>query len=435
MLSDQTGRKLASILRSPTLAVVAAYALRMFLLWLTHHKESAPPKFQVVGLEEGRVAWSLATGKGFFGPFPGYEALTAWLAPVYPFLWAICLKLSRLNSEALILIGQTINCVFSAATCWPIYAIGKRLFGEKIGLASAWTWVFLPYAILMSLEWTWDQCIAAFLFAVIVEATFRMREPMSPLTWSGYGLLWAVAALVNPALCGLLPFLLGWLIFQRWRSGVVSPALYARTVFMFFLAVLPWSVRNYYAVDGWVFVKSDFGVAMWIGNHPASLAMDTHPMDNFSERIHLIFMGEAEFGKEQQRLAIAYVKSHPREFIKNSWSRILDIWSAKDDSLADGWVTTLHLRNQDVWLCSVFSVLSFAGVILALRTHGMESFPLVLCVFLFPIPYYVTLVEYRYRHPIDPLLTIFAVYAVSRLWRARSPRPAMESLQTLTAVR
>src|SRR5579862_158453 len=434
MLSDQARHKLGSILRSPALAVAVAYALRMFLLWFTQ-KEGAHPRLQVVGLEEGRVAWSLATGKGFFGPFPGYEAVTAWLAPGYPFVWAICLKLARLNSEALILIGQTINCVFSAATCWPIFAIGKRLFGNKVGLASAWTWALLPYAILMSLEWTWDQCMAAFLIAVIVEATFRLRDSMSPLAWSGYGMLWAVAALVNPALCGLLPFLLGWLAFQRWRSGVMTPALYARAVLLFFLAVLPWSVRNYYAVDGWVFVKSNFGVAMWVGNHPASLAIDPHPMDNFAERIHLILLGEAAFSKEQEHLAMAFIKSHPKEFIKITWNRILDTWSAKDDSLADGWIMALHLRNEDIWLCSFFSVLSFAGLLLALRAQGMEPLPLALCVFLFPLPYYISLAEMRYRHPIDPFLTISAVYAVSRLWRAISPRAAIEPLQAMTSAR
>src|SRR5580693_5200479 len=120
MLSNQTSRGLASALRSSTLAVVVAYALRMALFWLSHHKEATHPVLQVLGLEEGRVAWSLATGKGFFGPFPGYETATAWLAPVYPFLWAICLRLWHLNSEALILLSQTMNCAFSAATCWPI---------------------------------------------------------------------------------------------------------------------------------------------------------------------------------------------------------------------------------------------------------------------------------------------------------------------------
>jgi hypothetical protein len=435
MFSDPTRRKLARILRSSTLAVVVAYVLRMALLWLSHHKEAAHPMLQVLGLEEGRVAWSLATGKGFFGPFPGYEAVTAWLAPVYPFLWAICLKLWHLNSEALILLSQTMNCAFSAATCWPIFAIGKKLFGEKVGLASTWVWVFLPYAILMPLEWTWDQSLAALILALIVDATLRLRESMSPLSWSGYGLLWALAALVNPALCGLLPFLLAWLIFQRWRSGVMSPALYARVALMFVLAVLPWTIRNYYAVDGWVFVKSNFGLELWIGNHPASYTKELHPMFSFPERFRLIMEGETDYNRGKLRMAVAYIKAHPREFIKKSWSRVLDTWSARDDSWVDGWIAALDLSREDIWLCTAFSAASFAGLLLALRTCGMESLPLAMCIVVFPIPYYITHTALRYRHPIDPFLTIFAVYAISRLWRALSPRPAMETLPTMTTAR
>src|ERR1700688_3409532 len=159
-------RTLASTLRSPALAVVAAFMLRMALLWLTNRDEDAHLSFQVLGLESGRVAWSLATGRGFFGPFPGYETATAWLAPVYPFLWSLCFRLVRLNASVGILLGQTMNCAFSAATCWPIYAIAKKVFGEAIGLASAWLWVVLPYAILMPLEWTWDQSLAALVLAL-----------------------------------------------------------------------------------------------------------------------------------------------------------------------------------------------------------------------------------------------------------------------------
>ncbi len=435
MPSNQTSRGLASALRSSTLAVVVAYALRMALLWLSHHKEAAHPVLQVLGLEEGRVAWSLATGKGFFGPFPGYETATAWLAPAYPFLWAICIRLWHLNSEALILLSQTMNCAFSAATCWPIFAIGRKLFGEKVGLASAWAWVFLPYAILMPLEWTWDQSLAALILALLVDATLRLRDSMSPLAWSGYGLLWALGALVNPALCGLLPFLLGWLVFQRWRSGVISLALYARVGVMFVLAVLPWTIRNYYAVDGWVFVKSNFGLELWIGNHPASYTRELHPMFSFPERFRLIMEGEADYNRGKERLAVAYIKAHPGEFIKKSWSRILDTWSAREDSWVDGWIAALHLSREDIWLCSAFSAVSFAGLLLALRANGMNSLPLTMCLVVFPIPYYVTHTALRYRHPIDPLMTILSAYALSRLWRAMTPHPVTEHLQTMSAAR
>jgi hypothetical protein len=41
-----------------------------------------------------------------------------------------------------------------------------------------------------------------------------------------------------------------------------------------------------------------------------------------------------------------------------------------------------------------------------------------MCLLVFPIPYYITHTALRYRHPIDPFLTIFAVYAMSRLARS-----------------
>ena len=431
MISDRVRSNLGSAVRSSTMAVVVAYALRMFLLWLSHHKVAAHPEFQVLGLEEGRVTWSLASGRGFFGPFPGYETATAWLAPVYPVLWAACLRAWHLNSEAAILLSQTLNCAFSAATCWPVFAIGKRIFGEKIGLASAWAWVFLPYAILMPLEWAWDQSLAALILALVVAATLRLCTSTSGLAWSGYGLLWGLAALVNPALCTLLPFLLGWLVIVRRRFATASGTLYARVALMFVLAVLPWTIRNYYAVDGWVFVKSNFGLELWIGNHPPSYTRELHPMFSWPERLQLIMQGEPNYNRGKERMALAYIKAQPREFLKRFRDRVVDTWSARQDSRTDGWIAALGLSRANVWLCSAFSLIAFAGVLLALFADRVNSFPPAICLLVFPIPYYVTHTALRYRHPIDPLLTIFAVYAISRLWSSFASRPAAESLQTI----
>jgi 4-amino-4-deoxy-L-arabinose transferase-like glycosyltransferase len=406
----------------------------MFLMWLSHYKEGEHSMLPVTGLEEGMVALSLATGKGFFGPFPGYAAPTAWLAPGYPAMWALAIRLTHLYSGGTVLLAQTVNCAFSAATCWPIFSIGKKLFDEKVGLASCWLWVFFPFSILMSLEWTWDQCVAAFLLALIVDVTFRVRASMSPLQWSGYGLLWAAAALVNPATCALLPFLLGWLIWARWNAGVKSPALYAQAVLLFFLAVLPWSIRNYYTLHGWVFVKSNFGAALYVGNHPGSFAVDPHPMINSAVRARLISEGESQFNEEEQRLAMEYIRSHPGEFAGKTWNRILDTWLAVDDSFDDHWIASLHLMGENIFLCSVFSLLSFAGLLLALRANGIEALPLAICLILFPVPYYISLAEMRYRHPIDPLLAVLTAYAVSRAWENVTRGPIVENLQTSPTV-
>ncbi|MCU1341223.1 MAG: hypothetical protein JWN92_646 [Candidatus Acidoferrum typicum] len=421
---------LASILRSPALAVVAAYLLRMLLFWLSHHNEDfAHPKYETVGMENGLVALSLATGKGFFGPYPGYEAITAVIAPVYPFLSAIGYKIFHLDSFAGVIFCQTMNSAFSAATCWPIHAVGKKVFGEKVGLASAWLWVVLPYAVLYPLEWTWDQSLAALMLALIMWATFGLRDSASTLRWSAYGLLWGFTALVNPTTCILLPFLLGWLAFQRWRSGLPSAALVMRTVFLFVLTLLPWTIRNYYAVNGFVFVKSNFGLEFWLGNNPAVkevVSPDLHPISSYMERVQLILSGEPNYNQLKQKQAIAFIRSQPRIFLKNLFDRVLDNWAATYDSKVDPWIPLLHLSKVDVWFCSAFSVLSFAGLILALRANFLDSLPLAMSLLLFPIPYYITHTGLRYRHPIDPFMTIFTIYALFRLFSAPQKRVALD---------
>jgi 4-amino-4-deoxy-L-arabinose transferase-like glycosyltransferase len=423
-------RVLAPVLRSPMLAVAAAFALRMVLLWLSHRREDlSHPRFETVGLEAHLVAASLAAGKGFFGPYPRYQALTAWVAPVYPFLWAIGEKLFHLNFYRSTVFGQAMHCVFSAATCWPIFAIGKRVFSRSIGLASAWLWVSLPYAVLLPLEWTWDQSLSALLLASIVVMTLVLRESGSSLSMTGYGLLWAFAALTNPTLCILLPFLLGWMMVRPRQAARLSLASAAKIIFIFILALVPWTVRNYYVLDGLVFVKSNAGLEFWLGNNPAVreiYSAERHPLNDREELISLILNGEPNYNREKQRQAIAFIETHPRVFLRNVFERFEDTWSATYDSRVEPWILTLHFSRMDVWFCLVFSILSFVGMILALRANWQDVLPLAMCVLLLPMPYYLTHTALRYRHPIDPFMTIFTVYAISRC--GLSLRPLIETV-------
>jgi hypothetical protein len=45
---------------------------------------------------------------------------------------------------------------------------------------------------------------------------------------------------------------------------------------------------------------------------------------------------------------------------------------------------------------------------------------------LFPLPYYITHAEFRYRLNIDPLMTILAAYAITQLDSAMKRRAAKE---------
>jgi hypothetical protein len=235
--------------------------------------------------------------------------------------------------------------------------------------------------------------------------------------------------MVNPTICILLPFLLGWVAFRRWRSKQPSATLVVRTVFLFILTLLPWTIRNYYAVNGFVFVKSNFGLEFWLGNNPAVKEVYSpalHPMSNYAERVQLILSGEPNYNQFKQKQAIAFIRSHPRIFLKNVFDRVVDTWAATYDSRVDPWIPMLHLSKADVWFCSVFSVLSFAGLIFALPANFLDSLPLAMCLLLFPIPYYITHTGLRYRHPIDPFMTILTMYALFRFFSALQKRTVLD---------
>jgi Dolichyl-phosphate-mannose-protein mannosyltransferase len=262
----------SAILALPSFAVVVAFCVRVFLCLLSQQiKNTGHADLQIIGKEAGYVAWSLASGRGFSNPFPGYDTVTAWLAPVFPALWSIGFRMFPPNAnEGGVYFCQLMNLAFSAFTCWPIYWLGKRLFGVSVGVAASRTWVFLPLAILFPLEWAWDQSLSALLLALMLCATYKMREaPSASRAWAGYGLLWGFAALVNPTLCVLLPILLAWLVVCRWRSGVPSFRPLLKLALFLLLPILPWTARNYFSLDGFVLIKSNFGLELWLGNNAA----------------------------------------------------------------------------------------------------------------------------------------------------------------------
>ena len=74
-----------------------------------------------------------------------------------------------------------------------------------------------------------------------------------------------------------------------------------------------------------------------------------------------------------------------------------------------------------------FSFLSLAGLLglaLALRRR-VPGAGLLACAFLLlPLPYYFVTVHARFRHPLEPLITLFAVF----LFQSATPRQT-ESLK------
>jgi hypothetical protein len=409
----------SKILQSAWTIVLVALFLRLFLLWLAHHHEDpAHRRLETIGMESLMIARALVLGNGFANPFPGYEATTAWLAPAYPWLASIGVRLSNIDGYKSVLFCQVLNSIFSALTCWPIYDLGKRIFTAKTGRAAAWLWVFLPSAILMPLEWTWDQSLSALLVGCVLSATFGLRRSSAYLSWAGYGILWGAAALTNPSICVLLPFLGLWLMLDRRKNTLAWKMPLATAAIVFLLVLLPWTLRNQTQLGKYFFVKSNFGLALWLGNNPESKEIyspNQYPAVNTRELQELQALGEVGYMKLKQREAVNFIRANPGSFISRCYYRFVDTWTGNYDSTLDPYIRKMQLRLPYIEYLTLFSALAFAGLGIALLTVAWDALPLAFCVVLFPIPYYLTTSELRYRHPIDPVLVILALVCLERL--------------------
>jgi len=410
----------SAFLHSPSAAVLAAFLVRFLAIWFSRMHEDVPHRhFATVGMEAVMISHSLATGQGFANPFPHYPYVTAWLAPVYPWLLSLSELVFRLDSPFVGIFAAFLNSFFSVLTCYPIYYLGKKIFSARIGLGAAWLWAFLPIAVIMPIEWVWDQSLSALLLALLLCFTYYLRESSSALHWSAYGLLWGVAALSNPTLCLLLPFLGLWLWLQRRKSHRPSLQLFARLALFLALALIPWTLRNWIEVGGFTLVKSNLGLELWLGNNPKVTDVFTlyyHPSGNYREYRLLVLKGEPAYNRIKAHDALAFIQANPGTFFKLCFHRFVDTWTGKYDSTDDTYVQTLGIAEIYLWFTAAFSIVAFVGLFFALRTNPWESLPLAFCLILFPIPYYVTHSSLRYRHPIDPMLTIVAVWGVSRSW-------------------
>jgi hypothetical protein len=414
-------RRLASWLRSPWFAVAIAFVLRTVILRIYHHYHDAGiVRLPTIGTESGKVAWSIAMGKGFSGLWYGLDGPTAWISPVYPYLLAAVYKLAHMDNYAARVGAQIMNCAFASLTCWPIYAVGRKIFSVRTGLLAAWAWVVLPTAIQIPMEWIWDQSLDALLVALLLWATLELRENSSTANWSAYGLSWAFAVLTNPGLGVMLPFFVGWLVVQRKRSELESGHLVERTALFFILAMVPWTLRNYKEMGAFIPVKSNFGLELWLGNNPAVKHVwspELHPWASPEGLLPLLENGEIRYNKMKQAEAMAFIGAHPGTFLRLTSERILDTWTSWYEADGEVWLKALGLSRAFVIFYAGFSLLAFVGLFLAMRSHIAGSALLLYSLALFPLVYYITHSNAHYRHAIDPALTILSAYALSQFRR------------------
>ena len=82
--------------------------------------------------ETGNIAFSIALGQGFGSPYWQETGPTAWLTPVYPYMVAGAYRIFGIHTPHAFFAMVLLNILFSAATCIPIFYVGKRVGGLAV---------------------------------------------------------------------------------------------------------------------------------------------------------------------------------------------------------------------------------------------------------------------------------------------------------------
>jgi 4-amino-4-deoxy-L-arabinose transferase-like glycosyltransferase len=383
--------------------LAVAFIARLLIIWFAIAQFGHIWLF-TRGIELGTLAQRLLTGQGLSSPFGGSTGPTALLAPGYPAIIACIFRLFGSFTFAAALAVMILQLLFSVATVWMIMHVAQRCFGARAAnLAGAFWALSLPLLWMPTIFW--ETSLSTLLLVSMIAWALRYERRPACLLWALMGAYCGLALLVNPAL--LLPLLsvLGWAAWQTRKTFRYSPFL---GLLVLLLVYAPWPIRNARVLHAFIPMRSTVGFEIWVGNRAGAtgfLDESQFPLFNQHQLESYVAKGEVAYMRDKSTLAKVYIRSHPLEFLRLSAVRFLRFWTGTGS------------ENGSV-VFAVHAVLTTSlGLIGLWRLLNERRFRLavlfLLPLALFPLPYYITHAEFRYRLVIDPLLVILAGYAVS----------------------
>jgi 4-amino-4-deoxy-L-arabinose transferase-like glycosyltransferase len=376
------------------------------------------------GWEMGRVGRSIALGQGFSSPYDGNTGPTAWEPPLYPYLIGGVFKIFGIYTQASAWVLLSINSLFAALTCVPIFLIAHRIFGQRVAVWSAYGWGLCPYVWYWSVRWIWDTTFTPLVLACIFLLALELQEWPDWSGWALFGALYGIGALGNPTMLAFLPFCGLWIWRQRYRRGLSSLGGIALSSVVFFLVLTPWLVRNYEVFGRFVFLRDDFGLQVRLGNGPYADGMlmpYLQPNLNTLELEKFQHMGELAYSNACKKLAFDWIQAHPGRFAVISLKRCFYYWNGVPKPTSS--VAPVDFRTAPFLATSV---LALWGLGRALRQKRPGAWLFAGLVLTYPTVYYFVFPHARYRHPIEPELLILIVFLLSEATR-RTAAPAAQT--------
>jgi 4-amino-4-deoxy-L-arabinose transferase-like glycosyltransferase len=392
--------------------VAVALAVRLAVIPFLYHEWMDP--FVLEHWAFGLIARSIASGHGFGSPLAD-TGLSALLPPVYSYLLAGIFKIFGIETKASVIAALSLNSLFSALTCVPVFLIAKLAFGDRVAKWAGWGWAFSPYGVYYGADWAWSTCLVTLELAWLFLFAWRLEKSSRARDWLAFGALSGFAALTEPVVLSVLPLLGLWTIFciyrqkRPWRAPLLAAALGG-------IAVLsPWIVRNYELFHRFIPVRSGFGLELYIGNNGFTehwINRSLHPNHNDAELAEYERVGEIAYMDHKLQQGKEYIRSHPAWFVWMTGRRIVYMWTGYW-SLDRAYLKDEPLDPPNIFVNTTLSVLAFWGLWRVFRRDHELGVRFAIVLLFFPLTYYISHPETYYFRPVDPIIVVLGAVAIA----------------------
>ncbi|NJN99763.1 MAG: glycosyltransferase family 39 protein [Anaerolineales bacterium] len=320
-------------------------------------------------------------------------------------------------------IAKVANVIFAIWILFFAYYIAKTLFGSELcGRVTLLILAFYPdhiaYTSLLASEILF---LFLFLLGVVLLIAPGPKIGLAVIA----GIVFGLACLVKPQalLVPAILFAVLWASRARHKTLVEYGLGFIIVYLTLGLTILPWLIRNYQVFNHVVFISTNGGYNLLVGNHPAATGAY-----NFSEA--LVFRlsdAQNEFQRDRKafQLAVDYMVAHPLETIQR-WPKKLWHLYGRDTKGLDWNMKGLQGdSNQQVralldWLepiVQIYYTLIMAGFLLSVfllfkkaKTHpGVQPFPTLglWLAFYFTLISLLTFGNSRFHLPIIPWMVMY----------------------------
>ena len=412
--------------------------------------EILPDWHNVEGWEVYWIAKSLAAGEGYSFPSthrwlfdPVYDGgfhPTAWVDPLYTFCLAGLIKLFGDYHQ---LAAAVFNLVLLLAVFGLTYRLGERLMSAPAGLIAVLTLslikAFPRTALFMN-----NTLMASAMVLLSALMLVKFLEGPTNRRAGALGLVSGLTALACPSALYFIPVTAAIVAVEglRKQGFAVTQAILVLVVAA--MIVLPWTVRNYLVFGKFVSIRTGAGQITFVGVvatagtvKPELLRSNIKPPWSASTPRSAVKQVAADHDKHlalnhfQKKYAkeVAPAKyATMNEAQRDSWflqetKAFLHTYPVLSAQLA---ITKIEVFVRVMGsFGTMVCLLAALGGFLAIRTPAIQI--LALWVGSYVGPFLLVICYYdRYRAPIEPLLVVFAVFAVWRMIGMCSPKLRIE---------